>query len=104
MLMLTATKLSALAAAIRRTIPDMEARLCEDYAARLIRETDGRLEENVLQWISGAPLTDIWICGYCVGLVMQIQGRQDFLGALEALNCYIANPISGEKRIWRTLR
>lgn len=102
--MLANIALSTLTEAVARTMPAMDKQLCEAYAARLIREIDERLEPNILQWLSGRPLTDIWFGSYSIGMVMQIQGGQDFLGALEALNRYIADPVAGERMIWRTIR
>lgn len=76
----------------------------EKYAKRMIDETDERLETNVDEWIDGKPLSDIYIGKYCIDTVMQIQGQKGFLTALEALNCYAANPALGECKIWRTIQ
>lgn len=87
--------------AIIRQYPEMDRQWCEDYAERLIAETDPRLEKNVLQWINGEPLEDIWIDKYCIGFVMELRGNQDFPGALEAMNLYLQDKDKGERRIWR---
>ncbi len=102
--MLANTDIRALTEAILTTAPQMSAELCGGYAERLISETDERLEINVRQWMDGEPLTDVWIGGYCIGMVMQIRGNKDFLGALDAMNAYAKDPAVGELKIWRTMR
>ena len=94
----------ALAQAVRRAVPALGEAQCRAWAQRLVEETDPRLEENVRQWMEGEPLSDVWIGSYCVGMVMKIQGRNDFLSALEAMNRYTADPAAGARVIWRSVR
>ena len=94
---------AVLAEAIAAASPGLDWTLCESYAVRLVQETDGRLEGNVRQWMSGEPLSDIWIGKYCIGMVMAIQSC-GFLDALEALNAYCADADLVERKIWRAVR
>lgn len=92
-----------LAEAVRKASGGLSKELSEAYSARLVSETDERLEENVREWLSGEELTDIWIGEYCVGMVMEIQNC-GFLTALESLNAYSRDPEAGEQKIWRPAR
>lgn len=94
---------AALAEAVAAATPGLDQSLCQALAARLVQETDERLEENVRQWMSGAPLTDVWIGKYCIGMVMALQSC-GFLEALEAMNAYCTDPELGERKIWRAVR
>lgn len=82
-------------------LPGLAPDQVEAYATRMVEETDERLEPNVAEWLRGEPLTDIWIDQYCIGLALKIQGRGDFLTALEALSTYARDPQRGESLIWR---
>lgn len=92
---------SSLSQAIKRCHPEMDETWCGDYAERLIKETDARLEKNVIQWMKGEVIEDIWIDKYCIGFIMELRQNQDFLGALEAMNLYVQDKEDGERRIWR---
>ena len=86
---------------LEQVMPGLGSDQLRAYAERMVSETDERLEPNVVEWLREEPLSDIWIDQYCIGLVMKVQGRGDFLGALEALNCYVTDPDLGERLIWR---
>ena len=101
--MLSNIDIDQLTACVGRAMPGLAPKRVAAYAERLVAETDERLEPNVAEWIAGEPLSDIWLGQYCMGLVMRIQGR-GFLTALEALNCYAADPAKGESLIWRVSR
>ena len=99
--MLHNTDLNQLIHKLEQAMPGLGGSQIRAYAERMISETDERLEPNVNEWLHDEILTDIWIDQYCIGLVMKIQGRGDFLGALEAINTYASDPIKGERMIWR---
>lgn len=89
---------------LRAEIPGMEDRWYRDRSDQILRDTDERLERNLEEWLSGSPLSDIWIGDYCVGMVLTIRGSTDVLSALEALSVYARDPERGERLIWRVAR
>ena len=102
--MLRNTNADQLVAKLGQVMPGLGHDRLKAFADRMVRETDERLEPNVLEWLCDEPLTDIWIGQYCIGLVLKVQGRGDFLTALEALNCYASDPDLGERLIWRAIQ
>ena len=102
--MLKQIERARLAQALHARIPGMDDKWYLRYCDTLLRETDERLEPNLEEWIAGAPLSDIWIGEYCVGMVLAIRGSEDVLAALEALSIYARDPQRGEKLIWRRTR
>ena len=102
--MLKKTDRQKLTEAISQAIPGLEHSACENFAVRIIRETDDRLEDNVREWMEHRPISDIMIGKYCVGMIMAIRGDKDFLSALETLSLYASNPELGECQIWRVIR
>lgn len=99
--MLKNTKPRELAEAILGAMPELNAETAERLAVRLAEETDPRLEENVRQWLEGRPVAPVVIGDYSVPLIMQIRGNEDFVGALLAMNDYLADPDLGARKIWR---
>lgn len=87
---------------ISKHYPHMDSVWCEDYANKILIETDIRLEKNVKQWMNGEVLEDLWIGKYCIGAIMSIRGNEDFLSALDAMNLYLKDEEKGELKIWRT--
>ncbi len=61
------------------------------------------LKPNIVEWVSGEPISDIWIGKYCVNAVMKIRGDDNFVGAILALDRYAKNPTrENEARLWLT--
>ena len=102
--MLHHTQTRELAAAIRAARPELSGAAAEKLAERLRQETDERLEDNVRQWLERKPVTPVVIGDYSVKLIMQIRGNEDFVGALLAMNDYLADPVLGARKIWRQRR
>lgn len=99
--MLKNTQPKELAEAILAAKPELSAANAERLARRLTEETDARLEENVREWLEFLPVTPIVIGDYSLPLIMQIRGNGDFIGALLAMNDYLADPVLGARKIWR---
>lgn len=89
---------------IAQTMPNLSKDAVQSYAERLLESTSEELMPNLAEWVGGHPLSDIRVGPYSLGMVMQIQGRGDFLTALESLNRYTADPVVGERMIWRTTK
>lgn len=79
-------------------LPDEKAWQLTD---RLLR-ADGRLAENLREWVEGKELSDIWIRDkYCIGAVLKIRRSNDFISAFLALDEY-AKDEANEAGIWQT--
>lgn len=87
--------------AIRRDSPLIKEKSATALAERVRDTTDSRLEKNVLEWIEGENITDIWIGRYCINAIMSMRGDRDFIDALEAMNLYLSDEKAGIRRIWR---
>lgn len=87
--------------AIRRDSSLIKEKPAEELAKRIQNTTDPRLEKNVLEWIEGKNITDIWVGRYCINAIMSIRGDRDFVDALEAMNLYLSDEKAGSRRIWR---
>lgn len=90
--------------ALQREMPNMPRQAATTHAAALIDQTDPRLEENVLQWIEGKTISDLWFGKYSINAILELRRSQDFLDALDAMNLYLRDPKAGEARIWRARR
>ena len=90
--------------ALQREMPAMPRQTAISRASALINETDSRLEENVLQWIEGKPISDLWVGKYSINAILELRRSRDFLDALDAINLYLRDPKAGEARIWRARR
>lgn len=73
----------------------------EEYAKKIISNTDERLIQNLNEWLHGKNISDLWIGKYCINAIMSIRGDKDFLSALEAMNTYLADEAEGIRLIWR---
>lgn len=73
----------------------------EKIAIEVLNNTDPRLEQNLREWISGEPISDIWIGKYCINAIMAIREDDDFLDALIAMSLYLENEADGIRKIWR---
>ena len=73
-------------------------------AQKVRDETDERLEKNVLEWLEKKEISKLVLGDYSIQLIMQIRGNNDFLGALLAMNDYLADPELGARKIWRAIR
>lgn len=82
--------------ALKKEKPSMPANWAARYAAQMVRTTDARLEPNVLEWLRGAPLTDLRFTGSSgeaysiVSLLASGQGFS-FLDALEIMNLFFTD-------------
>ena len=73
--------------------------MCEYYASRLLR-CEEVLLPNLLEWLNGKPLTEIWVHDkYCIGAVMKIRKSDDFIHCFLALDDY-AKDSGSESAIW----
>ena len=102
--MLNNVTLGQLETSIHKAVPELSEALVKRFAAKILAETDERLETNVREWLDEVPLTGIVIGDFSVPLIMQIRGNNDFFGALTAMNDYIKEPVLGARKIWRTIR
>lgn len=93
-----------LSIALQAAIPGLGNESATSRARTLISTIDGRLEKNLLEWIRGELVSDIWIEKYCINAILAIRKDQDFLSALEAMNLYLKDPQLGELLIWRVRR
>ena len=73
----------------------MSRRWCDDLTARIISETDERLEQNVDEYLHNLPLSGIRIGEYTVTMVMGMNRRTGFWKALEKLSVYAKDPARG---------
>lgn len=89
---------------LRERNPGMDEKYAEEYADHLVRDLDERLRPNLLEWMEGKEITNIWIGKYCVNAIMSIREDKDFLGALEAMNTYLQDEEKGVSLIWRGRR
>ena len=77
----------------------------EEYVASyladlMLKDYDARLEQNLIEFIYGKEISDIWIDGYCVNGIMSIRGDKDFCSAFYAMCEYLKNPEKGTILIW----
>ena len=79
----------------------MDRQYAKEYAERIIREIDPRLVPNLIEWMGGKAISDIWIGKYCINAIMSIRGNQDFLSALDAMIVYCTDEEKGKMLIWR---
>ncbi len=79
--------------------PDMAYSMAKDFSLQM----DERLIPNVIEWLNGQSMTDIWIGEYCVGLIHKITNRSYF-ACLEMLNLYAHDTLAGTSSIWRGKR
>lgn len=89
---------------IKESSSGIDERVAEEYAKKVIENTDERLTQNLSEWISGKSISDIWIGKYCINAIMSIRGDRDFLSALEAMNTYLVDETTGISMIWRGRR
>ncbi len=61
----------------------------KSYAEELLADLDPRLTSNLMEWMEGKEISDVWIGKYCINAIMSIRGDRDFLGALKAMNTYL---------------
>ena len=54
----------------------------KSYAEELLADLDPRLTSNLMEWMEGKEISDVWIGKYCINAIMSIRGDRDFLGAL----------------------
>ncbi|MCR5835603.1 MAG: hypothetical protein K6G88_03765 [Lachnospiraceae bacterium] len=60
---------------------------------------------NVVEWIEGRPLTDIYVDKYTIPMILTIWNNQDFLKALEVIcELQLGNKDIAERRIWQMRR
>lgn len=93
-----------LAALLRERNPAMDPQYAKEYAENLAQNLDERLLPNLVQWMKGEEIANIWIGKYCVNAIMSIRGDTDFLSALEAMNTYLQDEEKGVCLIWRGRR
>lgn len=74
------------------------------YATELLAQLDPRLVPNLVEWMEGKEITDVWVGKYCINAIMSIHGDQDFLSALKAMNTYLHDEEAGISLIWRGKR
>ena len=68
-----------------------------------LNEVVPELKPNIVEWVSGEPISDIRIGKYCVNAVMKIRADNDFISAILSLDRYAKNPTKeNEARIWLT--
>ena len=77
----------------------------DDYGASyladlMLKHYDSRLEQNLIEFIEGKEISDIWIDGYCVNGIMSIRGDNDFCSAFYAMCEYLKDPERGTIIIW----
>lgn len=89
---------------IKESSIGIDEKFAEEYAHKLIENTDQRLMQNLSEWISDENISDIWIGKYCVNAIMSIRGDKDFLSALDAMNTYLVDEATGISMIWRRRR
>lgn len=82
-----------LVAALKKEKPTMPKTWAARYAAQLIRTTDERLERNVLEWIQGAPLSDLSYTAtngemFSITSLMASEENYTFVEALEVMNMF----------------
>lgn len=76
-----------------------------EKAAQIQQSCPVQLIQNVCEWVEGRPLTDIFVEGYSVPMILYLWGNRDFLRAFTVMQM-IAN---GEKKqaesaIWEMRR
>ncbi len=91
-----------LAAKIQEAYPWTTDEAARARAERLIDRISDDLAVNVVEWIEGKEISDVWVGDYCVKMVMEIRGDHQFLEAIEALVLYIEDEKAGLREIWRT--
>lgn len=89
---------------IKKQNMGMDDKFAESYAVGLLDKLDSRLVPNLIEWMEGKTITDIWVGKYCVNAIMSIRGDSDFLSALEAMNTYLSDEEAGIILIWRGKR
>ncbi len=89
---------------IKKQYMEMDDKFAENYAAGLLDKLDSRLVQNLVEWMEGKTITDIWVGKYCVNAIMSIRDDSDFLSALEAMNTYLSDEEAGIILIWRGKR
>lgn len=89
---------------IKESSIGIDNKFAEEYARKLVENTDERLMQNLSEWIVGNSISDIWIGKYCVNAIMSIRGDKDFLSALDAMNAYLVDEATGISMIWRGRR
>ena len=98
-----------LAERIRRERPYVNERAAEMMAAELKEKTDERLEENVLEWMHGLPVSPVICTGrngkvYTIQSILDRYRGHDFISALECMNVFYEDPDKAEilvRRIYR---
>ncbi len=91
-----------LAKKITEVYPWTKPQAALDRAQRLLGDISDELTVNLWEWVNGEEISDVWTGGYCVRMVMEIRGDNQFLEALEALVLYSKDEKAGLREIWRT--
>ncbi len=87
--------------AIRQENKNASASYCEEYADRILTQTDSRLLKNVEEWLAGKELSDIRIGKYSIKLIMDIREDNAFFSALDIMTSCIRNPALADDYVWR---
>lgn len=86
---------------LKQKCPLLSDKYLREYTDMVVTSLDDRLWPNLVQWLNGEEVDDIWIGQYCVNAIMEIRNDDDFLDALYSLNRYIENEKEGNILIWR---
>lgn len=85
-----------------------EYRIDKDKACKIakniISEVPKELLVNVNEWIKGQKLSDIYIEGYSLPMILALWNNSDFLTAINVMCELTRNKESAEKKIWRMWR
>lgn len=73
-------------------------------ARDLLKEMPSCLIPNIDEWCRGDPLSDIYICGYSIPMVLSLWNSKDFLSALRVCCGLEKNYDDAVTKIWRMRR
>lgn len=94
--------INKLSAKIQEAYPWTTDEAAKARAERLVKHISDNLAVNVVEWLEGKEISDVWVGDYCVKMVMEIRGDHQFLEAIEALVLYDEDEKEGLREIWKT--
>ena len=73
-----------------------------EKAAQIQQDCPEQLAQNVCEWVEDRPLTDIFVDGYSLPMILYIWGNRDFLRAFHLMQMVV----NGESKpaIWEMRR
>ena len=90
--------------AIHETYKTMNMTASENFAKKIIAETDARLEPALIAWINGTNIPDVSYGDYSIHKILTCRNSSDYLMAIQLLSLYMNSPEEGIKKIRKPIR